>query len=136
MVQNKNRRLYFHTMLYNLFIVFPSLLFITDHELQLYCNCYIMYSTEQSNQPSSIDIVHNNYHINCKLPFIKLLIIHYNINVITQTIVLSSRNGPGALCKTLLTQKMFTLPTSKIHPNKPFKVLHTSRLVTEKPHLQ
>ena len=55
---------------------------------------------------------------------------------ITQTIVLSSRNGPGALCKTLVTQKMFTLPTSKIHPNQPFKVLHTSRLVTEKPYLQ
>ena len=32
--------------------------------------------------------------------------------------------------------KHFTLTTSKIHVNKPFKVLHTSHSVTEKPCLQ
>ena len=46
-------------------------------------------------------------------------------------VVSCSRNGLGAQCKRL---KLLTLKTAIIHLNKPFKVLHLLRLVTEMPY--
>ena len=51
-------------------------------------------------------------------------------------IVRVSRNGPEKNGISTKVNKRFTLTTSKTHINKPFKVLHTSRSVTEKPYLQ
>ena len=49
------------------------------------------------------------------------------------TVVNVSRNGRGALYKPL---KLLTLKTRKIHLNRPFKVLHSLHLLTDKPYMQ
>ena len=51
----------------------------------------------------------------------------------TLTVVNVSRNGRGALYKPL---KLLTLKTRKMHLNRPFKVLHSLHLLTDKPYMQ
>ena len=76
---------------------------------------------------------------------LKLLLIHtiflvekaqqllLSIVLSTLTVVNVSRNGPGALYKPL---KLLTLKTRKMHLNRPFKVLHSLHLLTDRPYMQ
>ena len=54
-------------------------------------------------------------------------------SISTLTVVNVSRNGRGALYKPL---KLLTLKTRKIHLNRPFKVLYSLQLLTDKPYMQ
>ena len=56
-----------------------------------------------------------------------------SIYISTLTVVNVSRNGRGALYKPL---KLLTLKTRKMHLNRPFKVLHSLHLLTDKPYMQ
>ena len=53
--------------------------------------------------------------------------------VSTLSVVYVSRNGRGALYKPL---KLLTLKTRKMHLNRPFKVLHSLHLLTDKPYMK
>ena len=57
----------------------------------------------------------------------------FYFHVSTLTVVNVSRNGRGALYKPL---KLLTLKTQKMHLNRPFKVLHSLHLLTDKPYMQ
>ena len=61
------------------------------------------------------------------------IIMILNQNISTLTVVNVSRNGRGALYKPL---KLLTLKTRKIHLNRPFKVLHSLHLLTDKLYMQ
>ena len=77
-------------------------------------------------------LIHQLY---CYIEFVDNVnnIFYIGMYISTLTVVNVSRNGRGALYKPL---KLLTLKTRKMHLNRPFKVLHSLHLLTDKPYMQ
>ena len=91
------------------------------------------------NKVKSFSLRRFRDYINARVAFINVDKVFVSmgvgfINVLsTLTVVNVSRNGRGALYKPL---KLLTLKTRKMHLNRPFKVLHSLHLLTDKPYMQ
>ena len=106
-------------------------LLITYIKLSVRCSLLeiICYTTKKTTK--------KNYDIYTSSPVFFAVIYRSPINIdvsqSTLTVVNVSRNGRGALYKPL---KLLTLKTRKMHLNRPFKVLHSLHLLTDKPYMQ
>ena len=85
--------------------------------------------------PLSIYYIYAAYYkYTVHVKIMELKVMEFNFPCVsTLTVVNVSRNGRGALYKPL---KLLTLKTRKIHLNRPFKVLYSLQLLTDKPYMQ